>query len=52
MRRARAIVLGIAGVVLLGLAWEGYKLVGPAGGFDVTGESFQPITVTLNEGGQ
>ena len=47
MRRARAIVLGIAGVVLLGLVWEGYKLVGPAGGFDLFGLQLLPRTTDI-----
>ena len=37
MRRLRAALLGIAGIVLLGVLWEAYKAFAPAGGVVVDG---------------
>jgi len=47
MRRARPAVLGVAGVLLLALLWEGYKAVGPAGGVVVNGLTVLPRTSDL-----
>jgi NitT/TauT family transport system permease protein len=47
VNRTRAIVLGILGVVLLGVLWEGYKAVGPAAGFDVLGVQVLPRTTDV-----
>lgn len=43
-RLAKRLLLGAAGIVLLGLAWEGYKAWGPPGGFDVFGLQLLPRT--------
>lgn len=45
-RRARPVLLGVAGVLLLGLAWEGYKAFGPAGGV-VVNDLAMPHLVTM-----
>ncbi|WP_213815790.1 ABC transporter permease [Glaciihabitans sp. dw_435] len=47
MTRARPILLGVAGVVLLGVAWEGYKALGPADGVVVNGLTVLPRTSDL-----
>lgn len=47
MRHIRTIALGALGIVLLGLAWEGYKLVGPAEGFDLFGLQLLPRTTDV-----
>jgi NitT/TauT family transport system permease protein len=44
MGRARAVLLGVAGVVLLGLAWEAYKAIAPATGVVVGGITVLPRT--------
>jgi NitT/TauT family transport system permease protein len=44
MRRVRAGVLGIAGVVLLGVLWESYKALAPATGFKVGSITVLPRT--------
>lgn len=45
--RPRALILGAAGVVLLGFLWEGYKAVGPASGVVVGGLRILPRTSDL-----
>ncbi|CAN5353873.1 hypothetical protein BH11ACT2_BH11ACT2_08600 [soil metagenome] len=47
MRRARPIILGVAGVVLLGVLWELYKALGPAAGVVVNGVTIFPRTSDL-----
>jgi NitT/TauT family transport system permease protein len=47
MRRARAVALGAAGILLLGVLWEAYKAFGPANGFDVFGLQLLPRTSDL-----
>lgn len=47
MRHIRTIALGALGIVLLSLAWEGYKLVGPAEGFDLFGLQLLPRTTDV-----
>ena len=44
MRRFRAALLGVAGVVLLGLLWEAYKALAPANGIVVGGFTLLPRT--------
>lgn len=44
MRRGRALAFGAIGVVLLGLIWEGYKALGPAGGVEAFGLQLLPRT--------
>ncbi|MCU1439700.1 MAG: transporter permease [Rhodoglobus sp.] len=43
-RTARAIALGALGIVLLGVIWEVYKLLGPAAGFELFGVQLLPRT--------
>jgi NitT/TauT family transport system permease protein len=47
MTRARGILLGVLGVVLLGVLWEGYKALGPANGVVVNGLTVLPRTNDL-----
>ena len=44
MRRLRAALLGIAGVVLLGVLWEAYKAFAPANGVVINGLTVLPRT--------
>jgi len=44
MSRVRAIAWGALGVVALAILWEGYKAVGPVGGFDIAGMQVLPRT--------
>ena len=44
---ARRIGLGALAIVLLGVIWEFYKAVGPAGGIDVAGLQLLPRTTDL-----
>ena len=45
--RARAVLLGIAGVVLLGVVWEAYKALAPADGVVIGGLTVLPRTSDL-----
>ncbi len=45
--RIRPVVLGVLGVVLLGVLWEGYKALGPAQGVIVDGLTVLPRTSDL-----
>ncbi|HEY0260063.1 MAG TPA: ABC transporter permease subunit [Lacisediminihabitans sp.] len=45
--RIRPVVLGVLGVVLLGVLWEGYKALGPAQGVVVDGLTVLPRTSDL-----
>jgi NitT/TauT family transport system permease protein len=47
MRRARPILLGVAGVLLLAVAWELYKAVGPAQGVVIGSVTVLPRTSDL-----
>jgi NitT/TauT family transport system permease protein len=47
MRRVRPVLLGIAGIVVLALLWEGYKAVGPAQGVIVGHLTVLPRTSDL-----
>jgi NitT/TauT family transport system permease protein len=47
MTRARPVLLGIAGVVLLAVLWELYKAVGPASGVVINGVTVLPRTSDL-----
>ena len=47
MTRLRGILLGTAGVVLLGVLWEVYKAIGPATGVVVNGLTILPRTNDL-----
>ncbi len=47
MRRARSIALGLAGVVLLGIAWEAYKALAPDAGVVVGGVTVLPRTSAI-----
>ncbi|CAN5254331.1 hypothetical protein BH09ACT2_BH09ACT2_00320 [soil metagenome] len=47
MTRTRGILLGVVGVVLLGVLWEAYKALGPAGGVVVNGLTILPRTNDL-----
>jgi len=42
--RTRAVLLGVTSIALLGVIWEGYKAVGPVGGFDLFGVQLLPRT--------
>jgi NitT/TauT family transport system permease protein len=44
MTRARPVLLGVLGVVLLGALWEVYKALGPAGGVVAGGVTLLPRT--------
>jgi NitT/TauT family transport system permease protein len=44
MRRLRAALLGILGIVLLGVLWEGYKAVAPAAGVKIGSITVLPRT--------
>lgn len=44
MKRLRAAMLGIAGVVLLGVLWEAYKALAPANGVAINGLTVLPRT--------
>jgi NitT/TauT family transport system permease protein len=44
MTRARPVLLGVLGVVLLGALWEVYKTLGPAGGVVAGGVTLLPRT--------
>lgn len=46
-RRARAVTLGIAGILLLAVAWELYKLLAPPDGVVVAGVTVLPRTSDL-----
>jgi NitT/TauT family transport system permease protein len=47
MSRARPVILGVVGIVLLGALWEFYKAIGPAGGVVVGGVTVLPRTSDL-----
>jgi NitT/TauT family transport system permease protein len=47
MTRARPILLGILGIVLIGVLWEGYKALGPADGVVIGGLTVLPRTSDL-----
>ena len=47
MKRARAIILGIAGVVLLGVLWEAYKAFAPTSGVVLGGVTILPRSSDL-----
>jgi NitT/TauT family transport system permease protein len=47
MRRARPVIFGVVGVVLLALLWELYKAVGPATGVILGGVTVLPRTSDL-----
>lgn len=47
MSKLRAVLLGAAGIVLLGVLWEVYKAFGPATGFELAGVQLLPRTSDL-----